>query len=119
MAQVRPFQLNKKIVHVKEEDVFSTKDLTMRAGREPFPESRQVKLRLALNTTFKAGDRISITPNYHGVIMSDNYCRNIWYDEDRRCLVTEVVIERRLFEGKDYKLKKDEAFGKICLKKSL
>ena len=88
----------------------------MKARKQP-PEFPTVKLRLVHNTTFEAGDRISITPNYFGIEMSDNYNRNIWYDEDEKCFVTEVAIGRRSFDGKDVTLWKDEAFGKILLLK--
>ena len=119
MAQIRPFEINEKISTVKkkkDEDVFCIKDLIMKARKQP-PEFPTVKLRLVHNTTFEAGDRISITPNYFGIEMSDNYNRNIWYDEDEKCFVTEVAIGRRSFDGKDVTLWKDEPFGKIFLLK--
>ena len=90
VAQIRPFEINEKISTVKEkkdEDVFCIKDLIMKARKKP-AEFPTVKLRLVHNTTFDVGDRISIKPNYFGIEMSDNYNRNIWYDEDEKCFVT-------------------------------
>ena len=122
MAQIRPFEINEKISTVKEkkdEDVFCINDLIMKARKQP-PEFPTVKLRLAHNTTFEAGDRISIKPNYFGIVMSaiQPYNRNsIWYDGDEKCFVTEVTIGRRSFDGKDVTIWKGEPFGKIFLLK--